>query len=175
MGRKKKEIKITDSSNIKYQGTVTVQTIKKGKVTSTSVMHNEGRPELFKFLLLCLAASYQDSLRPFYVIAANNDKLLGTLPMQISSVKAFVENTQTPYIEYKFFMPFMNDYLDGFNQLALYSKSKMSSTGHEKDTPITDASMVVTAKASKPFKPALDEDLLITWQLKILNPVQSNS
>lgn len=176
MGRKKKEIKVEQNSSIKYQGTVTVQKVRKGKVVKTEVMHNAGGSELFNFILQCLAGNYYADLRPVYVIAAKNDKLLGTLPVKISYTTVYPKtNNNLNYIEYKFFLPFMQEYTgEGFNQLVLYSESKCPRENLT-DAPIgNDYSMVVTAEEGHSFTASQDEDLLVTWQLKLDNYTPSN-
>lgn len=178
MAKKKKTttIKTAATAPVKYTGTVCVKTIKKGRVTSSNTYHNEGTPELFNFLLRCLAGLYLKDAQPRYAVLAKETETSTTYVsnniIEATEITVDIQSTTDAsknYAEYRFFFPYNAAYKGGFNTLLLYNKTKKPVTsaiisGQPVDT---DYSMKVSMEESPEVSD--DENLLIIWQLNINN------
>lgn len=174
MGRKKKTktVEVVESQPISYSGKVIIKKIKKGKVVSTQVSHNEGTTELFKFLLNCLAGNWLPDSRPSWITTAQRNDSTSTFTYvsdnitSISQPPVVYELQTGPYIEYKFLLPFKPEYSNGFNCLVLYNNdNKPSSVVHGQD--VEDGySMRVMFDDQQASS---NEQILIIWQLEIRN------
>lgn len=175
MGRKKKvkEINVNDSNSIKYFGDVTIQRVRKGKVVSTVKQHNAGGSELFRFLLNCLAGQFVAVDKPSVVTPAfeenNIIKYRSNLCYDISNISFDTTTPDNYFVEYKFYLPYSTQFTegDGFNRLVIYS-DRNNPGDHTNGEQIYSAwSMYVVL--DQYIKPDLDEDLIITWHLKVEN------
>lgn len=164
----KKKVKVIETktdSLVSYTGTVTIKKIKNGKTTASRVLHNEGGNELFNYLCLCLAGTYNTNLKPAWVIPVSKEnntiKYIVNTPYPIKYATANRDSNQVPYIEYQFYIPYSDAIKNGFDYLYVYNSDKKPTTTTSVDD---NYSMKLTIKSSD-F--TLDnEDLLITWQLK---------
>lgn len=179
MGRKKKTktVEVVESQPISYSGKVIIKKIKKGKVVSTQVSHNEGTTELFKFLLNCLAGNWLPDSRPSWITTAQRDnststdspstKYVSNNITSISQPPVVYELKTGPYIEYKFLIPFKPEYSNrGFNCLVLYNNDNKPSSFNDGDDVANGYSMTVMLDNQQL---ASDEQMLIIWQLEIKN------
>ena len=177
MARKKKTetLKVTEVNPIIYSGQVTIKKIKKGKVISTQKIHNEGTNHLFKFLLNCLAGNWIPSARPSWICTGQYTnsgqvviKYVADTCSKITQQPEVFETSSDVYIQYKFLLQSKPQYTTtGFNCLLLYSddnKPVVVQDGVEVDP---SYSMVVNFDTQHQ---SADEQILIIWQLKILNP-----
>lgn len=176
--KKDKVVELTNTvseQTVQYKGTVTVKKIKKGKVVSTEKFHNKGYKELFVFLLNCLAGHNIPSARPSWCYALNKS-LAGDYTFSSGVGSSFGNSTQTvsstadsPYIEYKFYLPYQLEYINGIQALALYSDENNTNLSHSKGEPIGDKlSMLVDFDRTMDIDQ--DTDVLIIWRLQVTNP-----
>lgn len=176
MARKKKtEVIKTQESAITYSGQVTVKKIKGGKVVSTTTTHNEGTKNLFKFILNCLAEKWIPSARPSWVSTGkfssdspNVVKYVSNTCSKLTQPPEVLESGDDVYVEYKFLLPSKPQYATtGFNCLLLYSDDKKPAVVADGQNVDTGYSMIVRFDT---IHQASDEETLIIWQLKVLNP-----
>lgn len=172
--KKEKEITLQNKATIKYSGKVTVDRVRNGRLITTYRNHNEGTDELFKFILNVLSGNYFQGDLPRFVCEANQDGTSSSVRSATTSLKpisSIVSHTTGSdlYVEYKFYLPYdaSND-TNGFNSLALYSENKRRGLNNlSVGSSIDSYSMIV--QLSETIKPNVDEDLILTWQLRIEN------
>lgn len=184
MGRKKKiqEDKITTNIKtelpIRYKGIVTTQKInKEGKIINTSKHHNKGGNDLFKFLLYCLTANYQESLRPYYIVpffkdAGNNKKYNSNVKVALNNTEINkVGSDENAYyvLSYRVFLPqnifSSNKKIDGY---VIYSQEDSpAEIIPNTDINLDNFCMEIDYEDESIL---VDSDLLITWEIRLYNP-----
>lgn len=178
MARKKKKVavEVKETAPIKYTGSVTVKTIKKGKVTSSNTFHNEGTTELFNFLLNCLAGTYLKDAQPrFAVLAKQGTDSLTYVSNNIVEVTEISTKIQSDsdasknYVEYKFFFPYNVSYKNGFDTLLVYDKSKKPVASTIIDQQPVDERYSMKVSMGETPTIDTDENVLLIWQLNINN------
>ena len=190
MGRKKKEkkkeiIQAKTPFSIEYKGDVSIDVIRKGKVIKSFKNHNDGTNNLFRFILDCLAGNYYEINRPFwivpYYIDKGENKYSISIPIPINNnVSVSYDNSTQEYIlTYKCLINSSllqsETLIDG---LLFYSThNKNSITGEY----VND---LYSMKMSFGFEETdreegrnkfQDQDLLVTWQLRITAATQGDS
>lgn len=190
MGRKKKEkkkeiIQAKTPFSIEYKGDVSIDVIRKGKVIKSFKNHNDGTNNLFRFILDCLAGNYYEVNRPFWIVPYytdnGQDKYSISIPIPINNnASVSYDNSKQQYIlTYKCLINSsllqINTTIDG---LLFYSThNKNSITGK-------DVNDLYSMKMSFGFDKTdreqgknkfQDQDLLITWQIRISSATQSDS
>lgn len=175
---KKKKVKIEETSTVKYEGAVTIQKVKNGKIISSRTTHNQGYSTLFKFLLSCLTAEPIFPLRPTYASPVRStsgepDNFVGSCE-EIASrkLKTSVNGGNLEYyVEYRFFFQYHPDYIEGFDKINIYpyenGKHPENKEG-EKPADYIDY-LEMSVDVNKEETKVSDEDLLIIWQLKLKN------
>lgn len=172
--KKKKVVTVQEESPILYSGKVIIKKIKKGKVVSTTVSHNLGTRHLFNFLLNCLAGNWLSKSMPQWVTTGmyhsdTNKTTYVADTMSAISQAPTVYNTDTdsPYIEYRFLLPQKEEYKNpGFNALILYSDDNkpLNVVNGEEIDPAYSMQVLLDEVHQAEL-----EQILIIWQLKILN------
>lgn len=177
MGRKKKQIIVKEETPIKYEGTVTIKKIKNGKVTAVHKIHNKGHDSLFKFLMNCLAGNFDSGEIPSWAVPVNIDAFTGVTSYigtceNIASKKLVNKSDATYYVEYKFYFPYKTDYRRGFNYVYVYpdKTEKHPSNTIDGATPEQYSNYLdMSIQVSEEDTISAGEDLLIVWQLQIVN------
>lgn len=177
MGRKKKQkqVTVTESTPINYEGIVTIKKLKKGKVTSTKTIHNQGHPNLFKFILTCLAGDFNKGQLPGYCVPVRTettgDRYVGNC-VNISS-KTLKQTNTDYYLEYKFYLPFSKDYITGFDKLYVYPDEITQHPSYDpSEQVISDFTdyLDMSITLDRASMETSSEDILIVWQLQLINP-----
>lgn len=173
MARKKKQVKVTNNTPLKYEGTVTIKKIKNGKVTSVVKKHNQGYLRLFKFLLNCLCGDYNGDEVPSWAVPVVNDngslRYVGTCE-NISSKALVTKSTENYYVEYKFYFPWSSEYITGFDYIYIYPGARHPDHDPSSASIATyDDALDMGIAVNKAEIATADEDILIIWQLKLLN------
>lgn len=194
MGRKKKEkkkeiIQTKTPFSIEYRGDVSIDIIRKGKVIKSFKNHNDGTNNLFRFILDCLAGNYYEVNRPFWVVPYyidnGEDKYSISIPIPINNNASvsYDNSTQQYILTYKCLINSSllqsNTQIDG---LLFYS------THVKKSITIVAGNLVVAATGDNAYCMKMsfgfdetdnnkfqDQDLLITWQLRITAATQGGS
>lgn len=195
MGRKKKEkkkeiIQTKTPFSIEYRGDVSIDIIRKGKVIKSFKNHNDGTNNLFRFILDCLAGNYYEVNRPFWVVPYyidkdGEDKYSISIPVPINNnASVSYDNSRQQYIlTYKCLINSSllqsNTQIDG---LLFYS------THVKKSITIVAGNLVVAATGDNAYCMKMsfgfdekdnnkfqDQDLLITWQLRITAATQGGT
>ena len=197
MGRKKKKKEIIKAKTpfaIEYKGDVSIDVIRKGKVIKSFKNHNDGTSNLFKFILDCLAGNYYEVNRPFWIVPYFTDenkvdKYSISIPIPINNnASVSYDNSRQQYIlTYKCLINSSllqtNTQIDG---LLFYSTHVKSSIIINAGSEVVDATgdNAYSMKMSFGFKETdreqgmnkfQDQDLLITWQLRIATATQSSA
>ena len=173
MKKKTSENKSVINDTFQYTGTVTLKTIKGGKVTSSKTYHNNGGNELFNFLYNCLAGKYIDSSRPAYIVAyykdAGENKYTANGSLNtISATIIEASSTEPACIEYRFILPYLSAYTStGIDGFAVYNSSKNPISASAGDNVSTDYSMILELNENKKINK--DETTLVVWRLQIEN------
>lgn len=123
--------------NISYKGEVTVKLVKNGKVNKTRRTHNEGSVYLFQYIANCLAGSFQQDKKPWYIRLYSVEGQSGepldpstatevtTTYLPVASTTTYSgadENGEYAYVEHTFIVP--GTYLvqeASANAIAMYS------------------------------------------------------
>lgn len=179
MGRKKKQKQITikEETPIKYEGTVIIKKIKNGKVMSTHKTHNQGHDSLFKFLMNCLVGDFDSEEIPSWAVpvrvgtATSSATYVGSCE-NIVSKKLISKSDATYYVEYKFYFPYKADYNRGFNHVYVYpdKEGKHPSNTIAGAVPSDYSNYIdMSIGVSQEDTISTGEDLLIVWQLQIVN------
>ena len=191
MGRKKKKKEIIKAKTpfaIEYRGDVSVDVIRKGKVIRSFKNHNDGTNNLFRFILDCLAGNYYEVNRPFWIVPyytkGDHDEYSISIPVPINNNASvsYDNNTQEHILTYKCLINSSllptNTSIDG---LLFYSTSVKNSIIIEAGEAVeSTGDNAYSMKMSFGFKETddnkfQDQDLLITWQLRIATATQSNT
>ena len=195
MGRKKKEkkkeiIQTKTPFAIEYRGDVSIDVIRKGKIIKSFKNHNDGTSNLFKFILDCLAGNYYEVNRPFWIVPYYTDKdgedkysISIPVPINNNASVSYDNSTQQYILTYKCLINSSllqsNTQIDG---LLFYSTHVKSSITINAGDPVVAAtgSNAYSMKMSFGFDEAdnnkfQDQDLLVTWQLRIIAATQSDS
>ena len=191
MGRKKKKKEIIKAKTpfaIEYRGDVSVDVIRKGKVIRSFKNHNDGTNNLFRFILDCLAGNYYEVNRPFWIVPyytnGDHDEYSISIPVPINNNASvsYDNSTKEHVLTYKCLinsslLPTKTT-IDG---LLFYSTSaKNSITIAAGGTVESTGDNAYSMKMSFGFKETddnkfQDQDLLITWQLRIATATQSST
>ena len=172
MGKRKvKKLKIANEAPLKYSGTVTIQTIKKGKIISSVTQHNTGTAELFKFLLNCLAGKWIPRACPSFLTLGTADES-GHITYVTDNVVEALEKTvhinDSPYVEFRFLVPFKNTSKGrSYNRLLVYSDLNYPSGININEEVRPDYSILLPLSTPEIIQE--DEDKLIIWQLSLEN------
>lgn len=174
--RKTKVVKVATNEPITYTGTVTVKSVRKGKVVSSKQFHNNGYAPLFIFLLQCLANTQSYLDRPTDCYAVNKSDTGYTFVSGVgtsfanSSITVSKDSDNQPYIEYNFYLPYQSQYLNNsVNAIVLFSQNGINSSTIEDNGAVdtTKCSMIVD------FGEALNitenTDIVVVWRLQITN------
>lgn len=193
MERKKKKQEIIKAKTpfaIEYRGDVSIDVIRKGKVIKSFKNHNDGTSNLFKFILDCLAGNYYEVNRPFWVVPYYTDtdgenKYSISIPVPINdNVSVSYDNSTQQYIlTYKCLVNSSllqsNTQIDG---LLFYSTHVKNSITINAGDPViaTIGDNAYSMKMSFGFgeednNKFQDQDLLVTWQLRITAATQGDS
>ena len=193
MGRKKKKKEIIKTKTpfaIEYRGDVSIDVIRKGKVIKSFKNHNDGTSNLFKFILDCLAGNYYEVNRPFWIVpyytdTDGEDKYSISIPVPINNNASvsYDNSTQQYILTYKCLINSSllqsNTQIDG---LLFYSTHVKKSITINAGDPVVAATggNSYSMKMSFGFDKAdnnkfQDQDLLVTWQLRIIAATQSDS
>lgn len=194
MGRKKKEkkkeiIQAKTPFSIEYKGDVSIDVIRKGKVIKSFKNHNDGTSNLFKFILDCLAGNYYEVNRPFWIVPYytdnGQDKYSISIPVPINNnVSVSYDNSTQQYIlTYKCLINSSllqsDTQIDGLLFYSTHVKNSITTiAGHPVVDPTSDNAYCM--KMSFGFDETdnnkfQDQDLLITWQIRISSATQSDS
>lgn len=194
MGRKKKEkkkeiIQAKTPFSIEYKGDVSIDVIRKGKVIKSFKNHNDGTSNLFKFILDCLAGNYYEVNRPFWIVPYytdnGQDKYSISIPVPINNnVSVSYDNSTQQYIlTYKCLINSSllqsDTQIDGLLFYSTHVKNSITTiAGHPVVDPTSDNAYCM--KMSFGFDETdnnkfQDQDLLVTWQLRITAATQSDS
>lgn len=178
MARKKKEkvVAITESTPIKYEGTVIIKKLNKGKVTSVKKIHNKGYDRLFKFLLTCLTGDMDKQELPGYCVPvykeAGDIQYVGTC-VPIANRQLKQASDRSYLVEYKFYLPYSTDYIRGFDGLYIYpTNAQYHPATDPKSSKVSDYSdyLQMSIDLVKETVASPKEDILIIWQLQLTNP-----
>ena len=110
MGRKKKQKQIVANSTpttIEYKGDVSISILRKGKIIKAFKNHNDGKPNLFRFILDCLAGNYYEVNRPFWIVPyyteSNQDyySIPKFIPINNNTIVSYDTNEQLYILTYK--------------------------------------------------------------------------
>lgn len=196
MGRKKKKQEIIQAKTpfaIEYRGDVSIDVIRKGKVIKSFKNHNDGTNNLFRFILDCLAGNYYEVNRPFWIVPYctdnGQDKYSISIPIPINNNASvsYDNSTQQYILTYKCLINSsllqINTQIDG---LLFYSTHVKNSITINAGDPVVDPTSdnAYSMKMSFGFKEIdreqgkntfQDQDLLITWQLRITAATQGDS
>lgn len=189
MGRKKKikeqpvetkEIKASSKTTLTYSGDVTVSVLKGRKVIKTFKNHNEGGNSLYKFILNCLAGYYYDNDRPKWivpVVKGNDDITRPSIPKAIPINRCDVlEDDDKVTLSYKCLIS--ATYLAGetkVNGLAFFSQNDINSITIDTSEAISDKySMIMYFGEAVSEDTFQNQNLLITWQVRIVSATQEN-
>lgn len=194
MGRKKKEkkkeiIQAKTPFSIEYRGDVSIDVIRKGKVIKSFKNHNDGTNNLFRFILDCLAGNYYEVNRPFWIVPYytdnGQDKYSISIPVPINNnvSVSYDNNTQQYILTYKCLINSSllqsDTTIDG---LLFYSTHVKNSITTIAGQPVVDPTSdnAYCMKMSFGFDETdnnkfQDQDLLITWQLRVTAATQGDS
>lgn len=169
MGRKKKteqQTQINKTSTIKYNGSVTVQLSKNGKIIKSATAKNAGYDELFRFLTNCIAGDFKVTALPSYIMGYN---ATGSDPISYTSLfssAVYKADSQAIYSsgDYKAVLKFIipaNYLLSGnMNTLMLYNAEKQAQADPDTASAIVTLSDVIdTSSISK------DTSLILLWNM----------
>ena len=196
MGRKKKKKEIIKAKTpfaIEYKGDVSIDIIRKGKVIKSFKNHNDGTSNLFKFILDCLAGNYYEVNRPFWIVpyykdTDGEDKYSISIPVPINNnVSVSYDNSTQQYIlTYKCLINSSllqtNTTIDGLlfysthvkKSITITAKKVVASTGDNAYSMKMSFGFDKTDREQGKNK-FQDQDLLITWQIRISSATQSDS
>jgi hypothetical protein len=184
MARKKKtkKVEVVEKNSIAYEGVVTIKTIKNGKVTSEKKYHNRGTKQLFNFLLDCLAGSYITENQPRFLATALKDstnntyKYISNNIQEVIQIKSYTQDDNNDnYVEYKFLLPYKNEYkATGYNALIVFNKKNKPTSVKTNDSVDTNSCSMILDFSEKQTAD-IDENTFIVWQLMIDNKTISAS
>ena len=197
MGRKKKEkkeeVKIKSNSTITYKGNVNISFVRKGKVVKRISTHNEGKRNLYSFILNCLAGEFIESQRPFWVIpfkvvnenGENKEYYSTTIAVPINDVEVInvvdtnEQSQRIPTLSYKILL--QNSIFSGstdisglyfFSQESLPNNGSVSIEDAVSQDDINNCSMKMYFYNDKGSITINTEDLIITWQVQVASSTQ---
>lgn len=199
MGRKKKEkkkeiIQAKTPFAIEYRGDVSIDVIRKGKVIKSFKNHNDGTNNLFRFILDCLAGNYYEVNRPFWIVPYFTDEnkidkysISIPIPINNNASVSYDNSTQQYVLTYKCLINSSllqtNTIIDGLLFYSTHVKKSITiNAGHPVVDPTSDNAYSMKMsfgfdekdreKGKNKFQ---DQDLLVTWQIRISSATQGDS
>lgn len=180
MGRKKKnkeikEVKVSRPTTIKYKGNVNIKLIKRGKIIKEINNHNDGTPQLFKFILDCLAGNYYPVNRPTWIIPYYLGKAEEENPPILYAISIFIpindaqvikQDDDSYVLSYKCLITQtqLAGRTEPINGLLFYSTSNIGNGSTIQSSQAQNYSMIMDF--GEPLN-ELNSDILITWQIKV--------
>ena len=182
--KKIKEAQVNSPTTIYYKGSVNIALRRNGRTIKTYDTHNNGKPQLFNFILNCLAGNYYKHLRPYYVIpfyivqVENEIQERYTTDVLSPIFNASLIDNET--LSYKILLP--NSLFTQQKQLGglMFYASVNAPTSVQVDGIVTDeeknnSSMIMYLFDSTAEEKNLtieNEDIIVTWQLQIVSAEQ---
>lgn len=190
MGRKKKqqavEIKKSETTNIGYQGKVTVSILRGNKVISRTKNHNTGHTKLFLFLCKALQGDFDTNLRPcriaLFTIKDENEQVTNPYWTPDTAITSKILNDTTAIVDpaansvtYHFRIPISyisigNDKISVY-KAALYGNNVTDE--YDKDKAATYLFADLKAKQWEPIIVDMNKkgnySIIIEWTMTISN------
>lgn len=157
------------SSNIAYEGKVTVKVLRGSKIVRSSTTHNSGQVRLFYYLCKCLVGTYSQSEAPAYLRMFYGDSISSseaTNTAQPLRSKRPLSSTNSATAEFTFLIPTsaINSQQDGkITTLAIYG----SDSSTDKSKPLA----TVTLSGSDRIIPSSDPgvNIYVKWVMTVMD------
>ena len=172
-----KEVNVSSSTPIAYNGTVKVQIKRGNKIVKSKIIKNKGYTQMFKFLAKCLYGLLDSSLAPEYIVLLGNDNAI--LSNVVKSSNHLLDDNGL-ITSYQFIIPFNAIISQGTcTKIVLTNNAcshQFSGSSIDESTLENNSCAIVELRETIPLSSLNNNDaILIVWSMEISSTLVQNN